>query len=59
MAADRGYQPAEARPIEDAFALHARHGVTHGVLIQPSFLGTDNGYMLECLRASPDRLPWS
>lgn len=56
LVADRGYQPAQARPVEDAFAIHARHGVTHGVLIQPSFLGTDNGYMLDCLRASPDRL---
>jgi predicted TIM-barrel fold metal-dependent hydrolase len=25
-------------------------------MIQPSFLGTDNGYILDCLRAHPDRL---
>ena len=56
FAADRAYLPAEAKTIEDAFAMHARHGVTHGVLIQPSFLGTDNSYMLECLKAWPDRL---
>lgn len=56
LAADRGYQPAAARTFEDALAVQARHGVTHGVLIQPSFLGTDNGYMLECLKARPDRL---
>jgi len=56
LAADRGYLPAEAKSVEDAFAAHARHGVTHGVLIQPSFLGTDNSYILDCLRAWPDRL---
>ncbi|WP_047786024.1 amidohydrolase family protein [Variovorax paradoxus] len=32
------------------------HDVSHGVLVQPSFLGTDNGYMLGVLRAHPGRL---
>jgi predicted TIM-barrel fold metal-dependent hydrolase len=32
------------------------HGLTHGVLVQPSFLGTDNSFMLEALHAHPDRL---
>jgi predicted TIM-barrel fold metal-dependent hydrolase len=32
------------------------HGVQYGVLIQPSFLGTDNSYLLECLALSRDRL---
>jgi predicted TIM-barrel fold metal-dependent hydrolase len=56
LAADRGYAPAEARTIDDALAMQARHGVTHGVMIQPSFLGTDNGYILDCLSAHPERL---
>jgi predicted TIM-barrel fold metal-dependent hydrolase len=32
------------------------HEVSHGVLIQPSFLGTDNSYLVAALRARPDRL---
>ncbi|RFP21867.1 hypothetical protein D0T25_11550 [Duganella sp. BJB488] len=30
--------------------------MTHGVLVQPSFLGLDNSYMLDVLRAHPTRL---
>jgi predicted TIM-barrel fold metal-dependent hydrolase len=56
LAADRGYVPAATKTIDEALAVQARHGVTHGVMIQPSFLGTDNSYMLECLKAWPDRL---
>ena len=33
-----------------------RNGMSHGVLIQPSFLGTDNSYLVEALRTAPDRL---
>lgn len=32
------------------------HGVSHGVLVQPSFLGTDNAFMLNALRSHPKRL---
>jgi len=32
------------------------HGVRCGVLIQPSFLGTDNSYLLECLSLNRNRL---
>lgn len=56
LAADRSYAPAGVKTVEDALAIQARHGVTHGVMIQPSFLGTDNAYILDCLRAHPDRL---
>lgn len=56
FAADRAYLPATAKSIDDGLAIQAQHGVTHGVLIQPSFLGSDNSYILECLRAWPDRL---
>lgn len=31
-------------------------GIARGVLIQPSFLGTDNGFLLKTLRSYPDRL---
>ncbi len=33
-----------------------RNGMARGVLIQPSFLGTDNGYMVSALRSAPERL---
>lgn len=32
------------------------HAMTHGVIVQPSFLGLDNSYLLNVLRAHPDRL---
>lgn len=32
------------------------HGIENAVLVQPSFLGTDNSYLLDCLRGHPDRL---
>jgi len=32
------------------------HAVSHAVLVQPSFLGTDNSFMLDALRAQPGRL---
>jgi predicted TIM-barrel fold metal-dependent hydrolase len=37
-------------------ALLDAHGLSHGVLVQPSFLGTDNHHMVDALRAAPDRL---
>jgi predicted TIM-barrel fold metal-dependent hydrolase len=35
--------------------LHA-HGLSHGVLVQPSFLGTDNSYLLAALKQAPEQL---
>lgn len=32
------------------------HGLSHGVLVQPSFLGTDNSYLLAALQQAPDQL---
>jgi predicted TIM-barrel fold metal-dependent hydrolase len=32
------------------------HGLSHGVLVQPSFLGTDNSYLLDALKQAPDTL---
>jgi len=32
------------------------HGVGKALLVQPSFLGTDNTYLLACMRAHADRL---
>ena len=33
-----------------------QHGLSHGVLVQPSFLGTDNRYLLDALRKAPGLL---
>lgn len=32
------------------------HGLSHGVLVQPSFLGTDNRYLLAALQQAPRQL---
>ncbi|MFF7709614.1 amidohydrolase family protein [Pseudomonas sp. NPDC007930] len=32
------------------------HGLSHGVLVQPSFLGTDNSHLLAALAQQPQRL---
>jgi predicted TIM-barrel fold metal-dependent hydrolase len=32
------------------------HGLSHGVLVQPSFLGTDNQYLLDALQQAPEQL---
>ena len=32
------------------------HALSHGVLVQPSFLGTDNGYLVAALKQHPTRL---
>lgn len=42
--------------IDDYLRMLDTHAVSHGVLIQPSFLGTDNSYLVAALRAHPDRL---
>lgn len=33
-----------------------RNGLSHGVLVQPSFLGTDNSYLVDCLGQARGRL---
>ena len=54
---DRRRAPSgyDASPDDYWRVLHA-NGMTHGVLVQPSFLGTDNSYMINALRQYPDRL---
>ncbi|SAK45077.1 hydrolase [Caballeronia hypogeia] len=40
----------------DAYAAHLRaNGVSHAVLVQPSFLGTDNSFFLDVLQRYPQR----
>ncbi len=56
LAAARRYAPDfDATPGEYLDLLDT-HGCTHGVLVQPSFLGLDNSYLLSVLRQHPRRL---
>lgn len=56
MVANRRYSPAYDALVEQYLAHLDAHGLSHGVLIQPSFLGTDNRFMVEALRRYPERL---
>jgi predicted TIM-barrel fold metal-dependent hydrolase len=56
LARGRRYTPDRAAPIDAYLSQLDGAGVARGVLVQPSFLGTDNSYLLECLAAHPDRL---
>lgn len=50
------YRPGYAATVREWQAHWPAAGITRGVLIQPSFFGTDNGEMLAALAAHPDRL---
>lgn len=52
-AAGARYAPAYEALIGDWQQKAEHKGVTRGVLVQPSFLGYDNSYLLEVLRNSP------
>jgi predicted TIM-barrel fold metal-dependent hydrolase len=43
-------------PPEQFLALQDANAVSHGVIVQPSFLGTDNSYLVDVLRRYPQRL---
>lgn len=50
------YHPSEFAPPERYLALLDRHLIAGAVLVQPSFLGTDNSFMCEAIARWPDRL---
>lgn len=56
MPAARRYAPTQDATLAQYLAQLDLHGVAHGVLVQPSFLGTDNSYMLQALQAAHGRL---
>jgi predicted TIM-barrel fold metal-dependent hydrolase len=56
LAPVRRHAPDYDALIEEYLAQLDRVGVSRGVLVQPSFLGTDNSYFLAALRRFPDRL---
>ncbi len=53
---DARYVPDYDATIESLFALQEANAIDRAVLVQPSFLGTDNTFLLETLAAHPARL---
>ena len=49
----RRYAPDYYATPEDYIKVLDANGVSHAVLVQPSFLGTDNHYLLDVLRRYP------
>lgn len=56
LAETRRHTPDHDATPTEYLALLDSHGLSHGVLVQPSFLGTDNSHMVQALRAAPERL---
>lgn len=52
----RRYAPDYDAPLSAYLDMLDRHGMARGVLVQPSFLGTDNSYLLAGLRGGAGRL---
>ena len=50
------FRPPYDAPVDEYIANLDRHGLDGGLLIQPSFLGTDNSLMLDAVRRHPGRL---
>jgi predicted TIM-barrel fold metal-dependent hydrolase len=49
------YEPARDATPEQYLAQLDAHGVGGGVLVQPSFLGNDNTYLIDAIAAAPQR----
>ncbi len=56
LADTRRHTPDYDATLAQYLALLDSHGLTQGVLVQPSFLGTDNSFLVDALRAQPRRL---
>jgi predicted TIM-barrel fold metal-dependent hydrolase len=56
LAPGRRYAPDYDAPLALYLQQLDQNGITNGVLVQPSFLGTDNSYLVECLTATNGRL---
>lgn len=56
LANTRRHTPDYDATLAEYLGLLDAHGMSHGVLVQPSFLGTDNSHLVEALRAAPNRL---
>ncbi len=53
---DGSYKPTYDALLGDYLNQMDCSDVSHGVLVQPNFLGTDNSYLLEAIRKTPERL---
>ena len=56
MMPGRRYAPNYDATLPDYLSMLSRSGLSHGVLVQPSFLGVDNTYLVAALCRLPDRL---
>lgn len=56
LAAARRYTPGYDATLVQYLKHLKTHGLSHGVLVQPSFLGTDNSYLLAALHQAPGQL---
>jgi predicted TIM-barrel fold metal-dependent hydrolase len=56
LASGRRYAPDYDAPLSLYLEQLDQNGTTNGVLVQPSFLGTDNSYIVECLEQTGGRL---
>lgn len=56
MAPGRRYAPAYDASLERYRTMLSDNGMSHGVLVQPSFLGNDNRFLLDCLEQYPTQL---
>ena len=56
MVPGRRYSPDYDAELDTYLAHLDENGLAHGVLIQPSFLGTDNSHIEAAIAAHPDRL---
>lgn len=60
-AATARYEPDYDAAWQTLLELAQKNGVGRAVILQPSFLGFDNSYLFQALRAAPDRfrgVPW-
>jgi predicted TIM-barrel fold metal-dependent hydrolase len=56
LVAGRRYSPDYDATLGEWLQHLDSNGLSHGVLVQPSFLGTDNSHLLRALAAAPERL---
>lgn len=56
LAEVRRYVPDYDATPDDYLRQLKLNGISHGVLVQPSFLGTDNSFLLEALQRQPECL---
>ncbi len=56
LVSERRFTPERDRLLATYLDLLDRHGISHGVLTAPSFLGTDNSYLLGALAEAAGRL---